>query len=160
MEATGAKFDISHISDDTPIDLYQIEILHRLQTDGPTNLVRIFEGRASRLVMVGLFLAILELIRSQLVHAEQSQTDSSATTNSDSAIYLRAMTQEPAEEAVRKVISAIETAEAANSTSEITEKKITEEKPAIPIAEIPADEKKQSAQEFEPTGGESQQNQQ
>ena len=158
MEATGAKFDMSHISDDTPIDLYQIEILHRLQTDGPTNFVRIFEGRASRLVMVGLFLAILELIRSQLVHAEQPQADSSATTNSDSAIYLRAMTQEPAEEAVRKAISAVEAAEAANSTSEITEKKITEEKPAIPIAEIPADEKKQSAQKLEPMGGESQQN--
>ena len=70
------------------------------------------------------------------------------------------MTQEPAEEAVRKAISAVEAAEAANSTSEITEKKNTEEKPSIPIVEIPADEKKQSAQKLEPTGGESQQNHQ
>jgi segregation and condensation protein A len=160
MEATGAKFDISRISDDTPIDLYQIEILHRLQTEGPMNFVRIFENRASRLVMVGLFLAILELIRSQLVHAEQPQADSSATTNSDSAIYLRAMTQEPAEEAVRRAISAVEAAEAANSTAETADKKVAEEKPAIPIVEIPADGKKQSAQELEPTGGESPQNQQ
>jgi segregation and condensation protein A len=161
MEATGAKFDISHISDDTPIDLYQIEILHRLQTDGPTNLVRIFEGRAGRLVMIGLFLAILELIRSQLVHAELPEADSSAKTHAGSAIYLRAMTQEPAEEAVRKAISAIEAA--ANFTAEHAEtagKKFAEEKPAIPIAEIPADEKKQSIRKHEPTGGESPQNQQ
>jgi segregation and condensation protein A len=158
MEATGAKFDISRISDDTPIDLYQIEILHRLQTEGPMNFVRIFENRASRLVMVGLFLAILELIRSQLVHAEQPQADSSATTNSGSAIYLRAMTQEPAEEAVRRAISAVEAAEAANSTAETADKKVAEEKPAIPIVEIPADEKKQSAQQLEPMSGESPQN--
>ena len=33
MKATGNLMDISHITDDTPIDLYQIEILHRLQMD-------------------------------------------------------------------------------------------------------------------------------
>jgi segregation and condensation protein A len=160
MEATGAKFDISHISDDTPIDLYQIEILHRLQTEGPMNFARIFENRQSRLIMVGLFLAILELIRSQLVHAELPEADSSASQQADSAsspqlsraIYLRAMTQEPAEEAVHKAILAVETA--ANSTAEhaeTTEKKIAEEKPAIPIVEIPADDsKKQPSEQLEP----------
>ena len=67
MEATGAKFDISHITDDTPIDLYQIEILHRLQTEGAMSFERIFESRANRLVFIGLFLALLELIRDGLV---------------------------------------------------------------------------------------------
>jgi segregation and condensation protein A len=169
MEATGAKFDMSHISDDTPIDLYQIEILHRLQTEGPINFARIFENRESRLVMVGLFLAILELIRSQLVHAEQMETDLENAQQQKAAIYLRAMTQEPAEEAVRKAILAIEAAATANSTAEhlstssgqaaeTAEKKIVVEKPAIPIAEIPADKKKQLAQELEPTGDETLQN--
>ncbi len=156
MEATGAKFDISHITDDTPIDLYQIEILHRLQTEGPMNFARIFENRQSRLIMVGLFLAILELIRSQLVHAELPEADASATQQLSRTIYLRAMTQEPAEEAVHKAILAVETA--ANSTAETAEKKVAEEKPAIPIVEIPTDEKKQSAQQLEPMSGESPQN--
>jgi len=156
MEATGAKFDISHITDDTPIDLYQIEILHRLQTEGPMNFARIFENRQSRLIMVGLFLAILELIRSQLVHAELPEADASATQQASRTIYLRAMTQEPAEEAVHKAILAVETA--ANSTAETAEKKVAEEKPAIPIVEIPTDEKKQSAQQLEPMSGESPQN--
>lgn len=62
-KATGVVYDIRHIKDDTPIDLYQIEILHRLQTEGPMTFERIFESRPNRLVMIGLFLAILELIR-------------------------------------------------------------------------------------------------
>jgi chromatin segregation and condensation protein Rec8/ScpA/Scc1 (kleisin family) len=198
MEATGAKFDISRISDDTPIDLYQIEILHRLQTEGPMNFARIFENRQSRLIMVGLFLAILELIRSQLVHAEQPEADSSATTNADStpdkdirgqasspqagsSIYLRTMTREPAEEAVRKAILAIEAAANGERKTEDGERKTEEEtqnpdeirehqmsnveseekgQPAIPIVEIPAEEKKQSAQQLEPKRGEMPQNQQ
>ncbi|MGD0077862.1 MAG: segregation/condensation protein A [Sedimentisphaerales bacterium] len=192
MEATGAKFDISNITDDTPIDLYQIEILHRLQTDGPTGFARIFEGRASRLVMVGLFLAILELIRSQLVraelpqgdsvpvnpavpaqkHTDTPQADSAPSTSSPQAtnlIYLRAMTTEPAEEAVRKAILAVETATAASSPAVDNaalgtpdgEQKSVEEQPPIPIVEIPADEtkprpcgtKKQSSERLEPMEG-------
>ena len=34
-KATGTSSYTGHIRDDTPIDLYQIEILHRLQTEGP-----------------------------------------------------------------------------------------------------------------------------
>jgi segregation and condensation protein A len=104
MEATGAKYDIRHIIDDTPIDLYQIEILHRLQKEGQMNFERIFEPRSSRLALVGLFLAILELIRSQLIWAEQNQETGK--------ISLRALTDVPAEEAVREAIMRIEAAEA------------------------------------------------
>ena len=104
MEATGAKYDIRHIIDDTPIDLYQIEILHRLQKEGQMNFERIFEPRSSRLALVGLFLAILELIRSQLIWAEQNQETGK--------ISLRALTEVPAEEAVREAIMRIEAAEA------------------------------------------------
>jgi segregation and condensation protein A len=135
MEATGAKFDISHIIDDTPIDLYQIEILHRLQTEGPMGFERIFEsknhpdGKRDRLTLVGLFLAILELTRSQLISAEQAP--------GNAGIYLRATTDEPAETAVRKAILKVESEVAAAQETQTTEQK--EELP-IPIVEIPAAE--------------------
>ena len=35
MRATGRLQNYEHITDDTPIDLYQIEMLDRLQCDGP-----------------------------------------------------------------------------------------------------------------------------
>ena len=63
VRATGGSVDFSHIKDDTPIDLYQIEILHRLQTEGPMNFERIFEVKTKKIEMVGLFLALLELTR-------------------------------------------------------------------------------------------------
>ncbi len=142
MEATGANFDMSHIMDDTPIDLYQIEILHRLQNEGPMSFERIFEKRNNRLTLVGLFLAILELIRSQLISAEQPPKGGS--------IYLRSMTDEPAQEAVRKAILAVESANLqtesppipieeippAQATSPLTSQ---HEETAIPIMELPAD---------------------
>jgi segregation and condensation protein A len=155
MEATGAKFDMSHIADDTPIDLYQIEVLHRLQTEGPMSFERVFESRGSRLMLVGLFLAVLELIRERLIWAEQPQAGS--------AIYLRALTDEPAQEAVRKAIITAEAAAAAAQTpaSKVEsqpgvgdEGRKTEDrgqKAEIPIVELPADGgEKKSAGELEP----------
>ena len=98
-KATGTLTDIRHIKDDTPIDLYQIEVLHRLQTEGPMSLEHIFESGTNRVVMVGLFLALLELIREGLVWAKQPKSSTS--------IYLRPLTEEPAEQAVRKAIRAL-----------------------------------------------------
>ncbi len=99
-KATGTIGDISRIKDDTPIDLYQIEILHRLQTEGPMTFERLFETRTNRLAMIGLFLALLELIREKLIWAKQQASSSS--------IYLRPLTDEPAEQAVQKAIIAAE----------------------------------------------------
>lgn len=136
VEATsGVRFDVSHIKDDTPIDLYQIEILHRLQTEGATSFERIFEGRTRRIVMIGLFLAILELIREKLVGIEQQ----------GSSIYLRAITEENAEQAVQKAIFVL--TEAGNGQA--SQAKI-EEKPLIPIAELPPESRqKVSDAEYE-----------
>jgi len=114
-KATGTLADISHITDDTPIDLYQIEILHRLQTEGQMTFERIFESGTSRLAMIGLFLALLELVREKLVWAKQTAKSSS--------IYLRPLTDEPAEQAVQKAILAA--VEADNT------------QPSIPISEMP-----------------------
>ncbi len=117
MESTGKYFDISHIADDTPIDLYQIEILHRLQTEGPMTFERIFEGRKGRVALVGLFLAMLELIRDKLVWVEQE---------SEGTIYVKALTDEPAEQAVQKVIMAA-AEEAAMQEAAVVEGKGSEE---------------------------------
>ncbi|MFA5252990.1 MAG: hypothetical protein WC454_10465, partial [Phycisphaerae bacterium] len=126
FEATGgASFDVSHIKDDTPIDLYQIEILHRLQTEGAMSFERIFEGRTRRIVMIGLFLAILELVREKLVGAEQQ----------DSSIYLRPLTEENAEQAVQKAIFTLSEAVAEQAVPAKEEVK----PPPIPIAEIPSE---------------------
>ncbi len=144
-KATGNMPDISHIQDDTPIDLYQIELLHRLQADGPLTFERIFESAENRLVMVGMFLAMLELIRDRLIWAEQ---DSSC-----SSIFVKALTDEPAEVAVQRAIMDVEAAmemedeEAAgqgeerqsNDAEESTEEESEPERGApIAIEEIPA----------------------
>ncbi len=124
LKATGGIRTIGHIKDDTPIDLHQIEILHRLQTDGPMPFERIFEGRNSRLILVGLFLALLELVREKLVWAEQNSHFDS--------IYLRALTDEPPEKIVRLAIARTE------GLSEQSQPPKGREAP-IPIKEINAD---------------------
>ena len=101
------------------------ELLHRLQTEGPLTFERVFEARPNRLVMVGLFLALLELIRDKLVWAEQSETSPE--------IYLRALTDEPAEQAVRKAIISVDE-EQAEQPADQTQ---TPQTPPIPIAELP-----------------------
>jgi segregation and condensation protein A len=127
LKATGGVRTIGHIKDDTPIDLYQIEILHRLQTDGPMPFERIFENRNNRLVLVGLFLALLELVREKLVWAEQhSHFDS---------IYVRALTDEPPEQIVHQAIIQTE------GVSELGRPPKTKDTP-IPIRGMTADAKK------------------
>jgi len=128
MQATGADRAIRHIKDDTPIDLYQIEILHRLQEDGPMSFERIFESKPNRVVMIGLFLALLELIREKLVFAKQRVPLSS--------IYLRPLTDEPAEKAVQKAIIALSEPEKAD-LGQVRQRK----QPPIPIVEIPTKSK-------------------
>lgn len=68
MEAIGRR-PASHevIYDDTPVELHAEDILDRLRREGPMVLERIFEGRTRRSEVIGLFLAILELIRLQKI---------------------------------------------------------------------------------------------
>lgn len=139
-KSIGTTAYTGHIKDDTPIDLYQIEILHRLQTEGPMTFERIFESRPNRLVMVGLFLALLELIRDRLAWAEQSDSASQQ-------IYLRALTDEPAEQAVQNAILAVD-----EQVDEPVGDAQGPEHPAISIAELPAKPKKQPS--IQPSGGE------
>ncbi len=148
MKATGNVMDMSHITDDTPIDLYQIEILHRLQNEGAMSFTRIFEGKKNRLIMVGLFLAVLELVREKLITAEQVKAGM--------PIYLRSLTDIPAEQAVQNAIythiseesEPLEAAKAEQPKIPIKSVEMPESvhKPPIKVVEIaplePADDEK------------------
>jgi segregation and condensation protein A len=129
MQSIGKYQSYDQIKDDTPIDFYQVQILHQLQVEGPTSFQKIFEGRQNKLVMVGLFLAMLELIRYKLIWAEQNEQLGQ--------IYIKAMTEEPAKEAVHNTIFADTNLE--NKKTDQPEN--TDEQllfPKIPIQEIPS----------------------
>jgi len=158
--ATGVNFQMGHITDETPIDLYQIEILDRLQSEGPLSFEKIFESkprdpqtqnkavgeRPNRLVMVGLFLALLELVRAGLVSAEAA----------GNSFILKALTDEPAELAVQKILAVASAQEARTGPDtlpvggQVASGAVRE--PSIPVVEIPPDGKKSSAdyQKVEP----------
>jgi len=127
-KATGTIGDISRIKDDTPIDLYQIEILHRLQTEGPMTFERLFESRTNRIAMIGLFLALLELIREKLIWAKQQASSSS--------IYLRPLTDEPAEQAVQKAIIAAEADDKSAHPQASLEAATQQKQPPLTISEF------------------------
>src|SRR4051794_4854573 len=59
--------------DDTPIDLHAADIEDRLKREGKLTLRQLIEGRNSRSEMIGVFLALLELIRQKKVLVQQPQ---------------------------------------------------------------------------------------
>ncbi|NLX05607.1 MAG: segregation/condensation protein A [Phycisphaerae bacterium] len=59
--------------DDTPLALYQADIVDRLKREGPMTFSRVFEGRKRRVEMIGLFIAMLELIRQGMIQIEQDE---------------------------------------------------------------------------------------
>ena len=98
MQATLAAHG-SHevIHDNTPIDLYQTDLLDRAQHEAPLTFEGAFAGCKSRGEMVGLFLALLELIRQKLVRIEQEEAFG--------PIYIFALTNEEAALAVAHAVS-------------------------------------------------------
>ena len=59
--------------DDTPIEVYMDVIRERLATEDRVAFTSLFERDMHRSKMVGIFLAILELIRHHHVHVEQEK---------------------------------------------------------------------------------------
>ncbi len=59
--------------DETPIAVYESRILTRLHERGAITFEQLFDRAADRATVVGLFLALLELIRKQRVRAEQER---------------------------------------------------------------------------------------
>ena len=72
MAAIGAnRGEHEVIYDDTPVELHEADILDRLAREGPMTFSRVFEGRTAIIELVGLFLALLELIRRRRLLASQ-----------------------------------------------------------------------------------------
>jgi segregation and condensation protein A len=59
--------------DDTPIDLHAADIEDRLKREKTLSFRDLLLGRKSRSEMVGLFLALLELIREKKILVEQTE---------------------------------------------------------------------------------------
>ncbi len=71
MKSIGSRSGREEIIyDDTPVELHAEDILDRLRREGAMTFGGIFAGRG-RLEMVGLFLALLELVRNKKVEALQ-----------------------------------------------------------------------------------------
>jgi segregation and condensation protein A len=74
LMAQVGQAPVSHdvIYDDTPVALHAADVQDRLARDGSLSFAEIFAGR-SRSEMIGLFLALLELIRQRRVRVEQER---------------------------------------------------------------------------------------
>ncbi len=62
------------VMDETPIHVYMAAILERLQQGGRASLSSLFTAPHTRGRLLGLFLAILELMKGQRIAVEQSET--------------------------------------------------------------------------------------
>jgi segregation and condensation protein A len=72
MESIGLRNQRHEvIYDDTPVELHAADIIDRLAREGALLFSLIFEGRTTRSELVGLFLALLELIRRRRIIARQ-----------------------------------------------------------------------------------------
>lgn len=71
LSATG-RGPVTHdvVFDDTPITLHAADIIDRLSREGSLHFERVFSGR-TRAETIGLFLALLELIRQTRIRATQ-----------------------------------------------------------------------------------------
>jgi segregation and condensation protein A len=72
-EVGGRKLSHDVIYDDTPIDLHVADIEDRLQREGRLTLKGLILGRTNRSEMIGVFLALLELIRQKKILVTQSE---------------------------------------------------------------------------------------
>lgn len=91
MAAIGKGPGVSRIRlDDTPIEVYAENILELLSVQGTASFVSLFARRDDRAEIVGLFLALLELVRKHRVRAQQDRIHGE--------IYLFALVPEPDDE--------------------------------------------------------------
>ena len=75
MREVGTRAPRFHevIYDDTPIDLHAADIEDRLKREGRLTLRALILGRQSRSEMIGVFLALLELIRQKRILVQQDE---------------------------------------------------------------------------------------
>ena len=77
MKEVGTRKPRYHevLYDDTPIDLHAADIEDRLKRDGKLTLRELIVGRKSRSEMIGVFLALLELIREKKILVDQQSVE-------------------------------------------------------------------------------------
>ena len=72
MNEVGGRKKFHEVTyDDTPIDLHAADIEDRLTREGKLTLRQLLVGRTNRSEMIGVFLALLELIREKKILVEQ-----------------------------------------------------------------------------------------
>jgi segregation and condensation protein A len=71
-ETSTAARPSSIIYDDTPIHVYMARISERLRTEGPLALSTLFPADAIKSAQIGMFLAVLELVRHHHVRTDQN----------------------------------------------------------------------------------------
>jgi segregation and condensation protein A len=73
MKEVGGRKPFHEVTfDDTPIDLHTADIADRLQREGKLTLRALMVGRRSRGEMIGVFLALLEMIRDKKILCHQA----------------------------------------------------------------------------------------
>jgi segregation and condensation protein A len=77
MKEVGVRQPRYHevLYDDTPIDLHAADIEDRLKREGKLTLRQLIIGRKGRSEMIGVFLALLELIREKKILVEQNRVE-------------------------------------------------------------------------------------
>lgn len=74
MQEVGVRKTMHEVTyDDTPIDLHAADIEDRLNREGRLTLSALLLGRKSRSEMIGVFLALLELIREKKILVQQNE---------------------------------------------------------------------------------------
>ena len=76
MKEVGVRKNFHEVTyDDTPIDLHAADIEDRLKREHRLTLRQLIEGRSSRSEMIGVFLALLELIREKKILVTQGDNE-------------------------------------------------------------------------------------
>ena len=77
MRETGRRVKKVHevVDDDTPLELHAADIQDRLRRDPRLTLRQLVAGRRSRAEMIGVFLALLELVRERKIWARQEAVE-------------------------------------------------------------------------------------
>jgi len=109
MKEVGTRKPRYHevLYDDTPIDLHAADIEDRLKREGKLTLRELIVGRKSRSEMIGVFLALLELIREKKILVDQNSVEDDLQiieappehkkTYAAASLHLAAETEPPAE---------------------------------------------------------------
>ena len=74
LDQTGARGPHTVTLDQIPQEQLHAELEERVREAGRLQFLRVFEGTSNRLVLIGMFLALLELVRQQVIRAEQAES--------------------------------------------------------------------------------------